>query len=468
MKRLLAFVHLSVLAACALVALAVPPAAAERISFIRDTEIENTILTWATPLFEAAGLQPDAIQIYIVNDRSLNAFVAGGQKLFINTGLLMASENADQVIGVIAHETGHIAGGHLARTHDALRDSTATSILAFVLGGLAAIASQRPDLGAAIIAGGQSAGLRNFLQYSRTQEYAADQAAMKFLDETHTSAKGLLDFMHTLSGQDLLSTSRQDPYMRTHPMTRDRIAALEQHVATSPYSKTELPAEYDRMHRVMRAKLFAFMEPGLRTLRRYPETDNSEEARLARAIAFYRRPDLDRALPLVDGLIAEFPDNPFYHELRGQMLFENGRVKEALPAYREAVRLLPKSPLLRRAYGHVQLEMNDPALLPEAIENLRTALAHDRTDAFAWRQLAIAYGRDGQTAQGALALAEEAMLQGRHRDAIYHAGKAERELPRGSSGWLQAQDLLAHAEQAKERAKARGDGRNLSDGRRSR
>jgi len=455
MKRFLALSQLFFLTVFAFGAVGSSSAEAAKISFIRDTEIENTIRVWAKPIVEAAGLEPDAIQIYIVNDRSLNAFVAGGQKLFLNTGLLMASENAGQVIGVIAHETGHIAGGHLARTHDALRNASATSILAMVLGGLAAVAAQRPDIGAAVVAGGQGVGLRSFLQYTRSQESAADQVAMSYLEATGTSARGLLEFMHTLSGQDLLSASRQDPYMRTHPLTRDRISALQAHVDGSRFSDNPLPTAYDKMHRIMKAKLFAFLEPAVTALRRYPESDVSEEARMARAIAYYRRPDLERALPLVDDLLAEFPENPFYHELRGQMLFESGRVKEALPSYREAVRLLPTSPLLRRAYGHVQLEMNDPALLPAAIKNLRAAVAHDSTDSFSWRQLAIAYGRDGQIGLSALALAEEAMLQRRHRDAIYHAGKAEKNLPRGSAGWLHAQDILTYAEQAKKKSKSR-------------
>ena len=443
-------------AACvlaAVLALPVPAEAANRFSFIRDAEIEQTIRSWAAPLFQVAGLESSAVQIYIVNDRSLNAFVTGGQKLFINTGLLMASEHAGQVIGVIAHETGHIAAGHLARTHEALRDSSAQSILAFVLGAAAAVGTGRGDVGAAIITGGQTASVRNFLQYSRTQEAAADHAALTYLEQTGQSARGFMEFMVVLADQELLSHQRQDPYVRTHPLSRDRIETIRAHVEMSPYSNRPVSPEDALLHARMKAKLQAFLEPLGRTLRRYPETDTSLPARLARAVAHYRKPDLDRALPIIDGLIADFPRDPFLHELRGQMLFENARLAEALPSYREAVRLMPESNLLRRDLGRLQIELDDPALLPEAVEHLRAAVKADRHDAFAWRRLAIAYGRRGLMGDSALALAEEALIIGKFENAVFQAGKAEKLLPRGSSAWLHAQDIRNAAEQAAKRAK---------------
>ncbi len=420
-------------------------AGAQKLSFIRDAEIENTIRTYAAPLFQAAGLEPSDVRIYLVNDRSLNAFVAGGQRLFINTGLIMRSKHAGQVIGVIAHETGHIAGGHLSRLHAAIANSTAQSILALVIGAAAAIGTGRGDVGSAIIAGGQSMGIRSFLHYNRTQESAADQAALRFLDATGQSSRGLLEFMDLLGAQELLSADRQDPYLRTHPLSRERVDAVQAHLSRSPNRDKPQPARIRALHRRMLAKLYAFLEPVPRTLRRYAESDTGLDARYARAIAYYRKPDLGKALPLIDGLIAERPEDPYFHELKGQMLFENGRAAEALKPYETAVRLLPRSPLLRRGLAQVQLELGDPALLEPAIRNLRAAVQRDSEAPFTWRQLAIAYGRRGDMGMSAVALAEEALLKGDARQARYHAGKAEKLLPRGSIGWLQAQDILQAA-----------------------
>ncbi|MEE8394120.1 MAG: M48 family metalloprotease [Rhodospirillales bacterium] len=414
-------------------------------SFIRDAEIENTIRSYAAPLFQAAGLEPSAIEIYLVNDNSLNAFVAGGQKLFLNTGLLMRSEHPGQLIGVIAHETGHISGGHLSRIHAAIEKSSAASVLSYVLGGAATIATGRADLGQAIIMGGQQVGVRSFLKYSRTQESSADQAALTILENTKQSARGLLEFTKILSGQELLSPNRQDPYLRTHPLTRDRIAALEAHVAKSPYSDIAPPPDFQKAHRRMLAKLRAFTESFAITMRRYKETDASLESRYARAIALYRHSKLEEAVVLVDSLISEYPIDPYFHELKGQMMFENGRVAEAMASYETAVRLLPGSPLLRYALAQAQIESNDKALLEPAIANLRGALEQDSDSPATWRSLAIAYGRQGNMGMSSLAMAEEALLMGKPADAVYYAGRAEKLLPAGTTVWLQAQDILQAA-----------------------
>lgn len=439
----------SLIVLAVMVSLGLQPAVslAAGVPIIRDTEIENTVRAWSTPIFRAAGLDPSAVDIYIVNDKGINAFVAGGQKLFLNTGLLMRSENANQVIGVIAHEVGHIQGGHLARVHDALHNATVETILAMVLGVAAGVASGRPDVGQAIIAGGQDAALRSFLRYSQTQEGAADSAAMRLLDATAQSSRGLLDFLRTMEDQELLAVGRQDPYLRSHPLTRDRISAMEAHVARSRHADATAPQAHDAMYARMIAKLTAFLEPTSTTLRQYPESDQGAVARYARAIAWYRSGNLTKAVQAIDSLIAEQPEDPFYHELKGQMLFESGRPAEALGPYRTAVQLLPAVPLLRFELARVQLALNDPALIEEAITDLRTGLMREPDNASAWRQLAIAYGRNGQMGESALAQAEEALLQGRADEAIYHAGKAERLLERGSRLWLQAQDIQRHAEQ---------------------
>ncbi len=420
------------------------PARAQKISLIRDAEIENTIRQFATPVFSAAKLNPQAVKIYLVRDNTLNAFVAGGQRVFINTGLLTKTKNVAQIIGVIAHESGHIAGGHLARFQNALKNSSTPMILAYLLGG-AAFGAGRGDIGSAIIDAGKSISVRNFMTYSRTQESAADQAAMKFLDRAGISSKGLLEFMELLSEQDLLSPKRQDPYVLTHPLTRDRIASIVEHVSHSAHSDTPLPAAFEIKHRRLRAKLYAFLNPLGRTLRVYKETDNSLESRYARAVAQYRKPDLDKALPLIDGLLAEFPRDPYFWELKGQMMFENGDAKAALKPYENAVSLLPDNALLRRDLARVQMALNDPAMLIRAVENLRAAIAQEGDSPFTWRQLAIAYRRMGDKGRSSLALAEEALLKGQKSVARYHAGLAERLFPNGTREWLQAQDILVTA-----------------------
>lgn len=435
--------------------LGAPARAADRPSFIRDAEIEATIRTWATPLFQAAGLDPGAVRIHLVKDSSLNAFVAGGLNLFLNTGLLVRTEHAGQVIGVIAHETGHIAGGHLARMDEAMRNASAEAIIAMVLAGAAAAASGRADVGSAILMGGSSVAERSFLGYTRTQESAADQAAIGLLEAIGESPKGLLEFMEVLGDQELLVAERQDPYVRTHPITRDRVAFLRNTFEHSKLTSAQLPPEYTEMHRRMQAKLFAFIEPPPRTFLRYREEDASLEARYARAIAYYRKPDLGRALPLIDRLIAERPKDPYFHELKGQVLFENGRAKDALPAYREAVRLLPSSMLMRVSLAQVQIELHDDSLLDDAIGHLGYALGQEEANPFAWRLMAVAQGRRGNEGEAAVAMSEYALLGGNVAEAIHHAEKAERLVRRGSPSWLRVQDVKTQALHLREERRAR-------------
>ena len=423
----------------------------KKLSFIRDAEIESTIRAFATPLFQAAGLEPSAINIYLVNDKTLNAFVAGGQKLFLNTGLLIKSESAGQVIGVIAHETGHIAGGHLSRTQDAMKNTSATNILAMVLGTVVT-AIGRGDVGSVLAAGGKQMGMNTFLQYSRTQEGAADAAAMRMLDATGQSAKGMLGFFEILGDQELLSAKHQDPYFRSHPLTWDRIKNVESFIEQSPNSNNPDSTDFVVRHARMKAKLRAFIEPVKRTLRRYKDDDQSLESRYARAIAYYRRPDLEKAIPLIDGLISEYPADPYFQELKGQMLYENGRIEESLPYYEKAVMMAPGSHLLRRELAQAQIENNDPTLLEQAISNLQIAANADELDSFTWRLLGTAYGKAGKIAESSLALGEEALLKDKPDDARFYAERAATMLKEGSAGWMQAQDIIHTLDSKKEGA----------------
>lgn len=417
---------------------------AQSLNLIRDAEIEDVIRDWASPLFRAAGLEPSNIEIYLVKDKSLNAFVAGGQRLFLHTGFLQKTTNPQQVKGVIAHETGHIAGGHLSRSRAAMKKSQKPIILGALLGIGAAIGG-RPDVGAAVLAGSQGLGMRNFLAYSRTQEGAADQAAVRLLNSTQQSSVGLVEFLKTIEDQELLSPQRQDPYMRSHPVTADRIDNLNNLITKSPYAaQPESPQDRLR-HARMVAKLNAFLDPIGRTLLRYKD-DNSLEGRYARAIAYYRQPDLDRALSLIDGLIADNPDDPYFWELKGQMLWENGKLDLSLEPYRKALALKPDSALFHANLAQVELSANDPALLDSAISHLDYALNKEPDIPFYWRQLATAWGRKGDQAMSSLALAEEALLQGKTKEAVFYAERATRLFPEGSPRRLQADDVLNQAQ----------------------
>jgi predicted Zn-dependent protease len=424
-------------------------------SFIRDVEVESTIRTFTTPLFQAAGLAPDSIRLHLLVDNSLNAFVAGGLNMFIHTGLLIRAESPSQLIGVLAHETGHIAGGHLARMQDAAGNAGTEALVGMLLGAAVGAATGRADAGAAIALGSQEVAMRNFLTYTRGEESSADQAAVKYLDATGQSAKGLAEFFEILGDQELLVTTRQDAYMRTHPLTRDRISFMRDHVAKSQYSAAAPRPEWIEMQRRMRGKLFAFIEPPYRTFLRYKETDTSLEARYARAIAAYRKPDMAAALPMIDALLAERPDDPYFWELKGQMLFENGRGGEALAPYRKAVDLLPDNPLMRIQLAQVQIEQEDPALLAEAQKHLSLAVHQESDNRTAWRLLAIAFGRDGNEGMAAYAMAEQTLIEGKLADASYHAGKAERLLPKTGEVWLRIQDIKERAAQAKDEVKQR-------------
>jgi predicted Zn-dependent protease len=421
--------------------------------FIRDAEIENTIRAYATPLFQAAGLSPQDINIYLIEDRALNAFVTGGLYMFIHTGLLMNAKDPLEVIGVIAHETGHIVGGHIIsrgiETENALIKVLATQLVGIGV----AIAAGRPEAAAAASLGGQDLALKGLLSFSRAQEQAADQTAIRLLDATEQSPTGIVELLRSLQDQEVLLAASQDPYLRTHPLTQERVDFAERALRESPYADTPASAELVRMHQRMRAKLIGFLDPPLRVFQTYPEQDNSVPARYARAIASYRVPDLDMALPLIDGLLAELPDDPYFHELKGQMLFENGRLAEALPSYESAVKLLPQAPQLRLALAHVQIELNDRALDRKALDHLETVLRHEPNSGFAWRLSATAYDRLGDDGMKYLALSEESLSRGRLLEAHKQAGRAQELLPDFSPAWLRAQDVanLAKSLQSKKK-----------------
>lgn len=374
--------------------------------------------------------------------------------MFMNSGLLMQTKSSSEVIGVMAHETGHIAGGHLIKGINAQRGVSAATALGYILGGAAIIAG-RADVGGALIAGGATAGLRSYLKFNRTQEAAADRAAVRFLDRTQQTSNGLLNFMALMSDQELLNISHQDPYMRTHPITQQRISFLRDHVNSTRATIKPESKKFAMMHIRMKVKLQAFMQSPSRTFRRFSEDDRSLPAVYARAIAYHRKPDLPKALELVEQLIDALPNDPYFWELKGQILFESGRVQQALGPMGKAVDLLPSSALLRVGLAQAQIESNTPQMTQAAIGNLEMSLARNPDNSFAWRQLGIAYGRQKKMGESSLALAEEALLLGRNDAALRIAERAKGLLKRGSPQWLRAEDITVAANDNIKAAKKR-------------
>jgi len=414
-------------------------------SFIRDAEIENGIRTMATPIFVAAGIDPDSVQIAIINEAQVNAFVAGGQNLFLYTGLLRRTENASELIGVIAHETGHIAGGHLIRGHDAMAEASVEAIVAMVLGVGAAVLSGNTNAGIATALSGQEFARRSLLAFSRGQESAADQAALSYLDNVGWSAAGMAAFLDKLADQELMPADRRVEYIRTHPLTRDRVEAVQRALDRSPNRNHPVPEAFEQLHRRIRAKLDGFIQPAA-ALRRYSPNDPDLVARYARAIALYRQGTIKEALPAIDNLIAAEPNNPFFHELKGQVLLENRRVSDAIAPYRRAVELLPRSGLLRLSLAQAYLESGQPGLVDAAARELDAARHQESRSSHLWRLMAEAWGRKGNQGMTAYALAEEALARGDPRLALAQSTRAERMLPKGSPGWLRSQDIKAVAE----------------------
>jgi len=415
-------------------------------SFIRDAEIEHTLRSYAIPIFNAAGLNGKDVAIYIINDRSLNAFVAGGQRLFIFTGLLERVDTPNQLKGVIAHETGHIAGGHLARTQEALENATVRSIIGILLGAVA-IAAGGAAAGGAVIAGSGDVATKSFLEYSRTQESSADQASITYLDNTGQSGRGMVEFLEILD-QTYRSYDTGFSYYRSHPITSERIVALRQRVEKSPYrDRLDSPESIGELNR-MQAKLFGYTRTLAQTLRKYPITDQSIPGRYARAIAYFRYPDLKKALLEIDSLLAEVPTDPYFHELKGQSLYENGDPQAALPSLETAIELAPREPLILTLYGRVLNATGNIADNNKAIEVLTESLALDPENASSWDQLAIAYSRNGNTGMLALASAERYLLGGNYQKAIFHAKRAQDFFNAGTPANLRADDIITLAGEA--------------------
>jgi predicted Zn-dependent protease len=437
-----------------LAAVSMPIQQAQAQSILRDAETEAFLRHVSEPIFEAAGLTPSSVRIYLLSDKSLNAFVTGGQNIFIHSGLIMASDDINQLLGVIAHETGHISGGHLARMGDAAQSAGNLSIISMVLGA-AAILAGGGDAGMGIMMAGQSVAQRSFLSYSRVQESAADQAGAQFLTEAGISGRGLIEFFGKLRNQEILAQVRQDPYVRSHPLNRQRMSALEQEVTSSPHYNKAPDANINEAFDRLKAKIVGYLDHPVQTLRKYPVSDTSVSARYARVYAYHKALEWDLALAEADELIKVEPNNPYFHEIKGQILFENGKVPDALPVLTKATELAPKEPLVATALGQAMVSLEDKEMMAKAIPILENAVRLDSENSFAWFNLAKAYSWMGDDAKANLATAERFYSMGNPMLALTHAKRAVDDFKQGTPEWLRAQDIIYVSEEAAEKFRKR-------------
>ena len=441
------------LATAAAVALGCLPARAQTgsqagIPMIRDAEIEQLLRDYSQPILRAAGLAQQNVQVVIINDKSFNAFVMDAHRIFVNSGALMQSTTPNQIIGVFAHETGHIVGGHLSKMRQELANAQTAAIVAMLLGVGAIAAGARTgnvdtgNVGMAAISAPQSYLQHTLLSYQRAQEEQADRAGVRFLTMTGQSAKGMYDTFKRFADEMMFSAAYIDPYVQNHPMPTERMAALAELVKT-PYWDKKDPPELQFRHDMMRAKLYGFTERAETVLRRYPPSDTSIPARYARAIATYRFGDVRSALSQIEGLIQAMPSYPYFYELEGQALLESGHAAEAIAPLRHAVQLAPNPALIQIMLAQALIATNHAKTAQEAIPILRAALIKEPESGDAYEQLAMAYGHNGDLADADLASAQAAFSRGDNKTARELAARAKTRFPVGSPGWVKADDIVA-------------------------
>lgn len=442
---------LAVLAALSLVA---QPAAAQ--SILRDAETEALLRDMSEPIIRAAGLEPSNVDIVLVGDQSLNAFVAGGQAIYIHTGLLDAADSADEVQGVIAHELGHITGGHVINS-SGMKEATGISILSLVLAAAAAAAGSGDAAMAAMMAG-QRAAIGKYLAFSRMQESSADAAGAEYLSKAGISGRGSLAFFRKLQNLEFrygYNPSEDDAFVSTHPLSGERLARLTEVYSADPAWQKPVDPALQKRFVLAKAKLAGYQQEPARTLRKYPETDTSEAARYARAYALHKDAQVERALTEARALIAADPANPYFLELEGQVLLESGRPGEALEPLRRATDLTNNQPLIAALFGHALIATEDAANHEEAERVLKAAVARDRFNPFAWYQLGVIYAAQGDMPRARLASAEQQSMNRRYGEALRSAQAAVAGLPKGSPDWIRAQDIELQARAELERQRDR-------------
>ncbi len=418
---------------------------------VRDAETENLLRDYATPIFRAAGVNKSQVEIILVNDKGFNAFVPDARRMFLNLGVIIDAQTPGEVIGVIAHETGHIAGNHLARLRIALANAQIMAVIGVLLGagtiaaGAAAGSAATARGGAGIFTAGPGLAKRSLLSYQRSEEATADRAAVKYLEKTKQSAKGMLKTFERFADQQLFSSKYADPYAQSHPMARQRLSALEALVKKSPYYNTPAPKALQARHDLVRAKLLAFTSHPNVVARAYPSSDNSLPAQYARAVVKTRNDRPANAVKAIDGLIRQQPNNPYFHELKGQALLESGNPKAAIAPFKKAVALRPKEGQFYIWLGFAMVASNDQRLLQEAERVLKLGIQYDPNSPIAYSQLAMAHARQGENAEADLATAQGMMMRGDFNGAKRYAARAKKKLKRGTPAWVRADDIVTYS-----------------------
>ena len=448
--------HLArILAIFAAISMAVQPVAAQ--SILRDAETEQLLKDMAAPLIDAAGLEPNNVDMVLINDRSINAFVAGGQVIYIHSGLIEAADTANEVQGVIAHELGHITGGHINRLRDGIGTASTISILSMLIG-LAAMVAGASEAGAGIAAAGQQAAVGNFLAFSRVQEASADAAGAEYLSKAGISGRGSLTFFRKLQNLEFRygrSQADEAEFSRTHPLSGDRISRLEQTYQADPAWKAPDDPDLQKRFERVKAKLYGYQADPVRTFQKFPQSRTDIPARFARAYAYNKSALIDEALAEADALLAVDPLDPYFLELKGQVLLESGRPVEALPPLRKASELTRNEPLIASMFGHALIATEDKSYYAEAEKVLRAAVSRDRLNPFAWYQLGVVYAANGDMPRARLASAEQQVMSRQYALAIRNAQIAENGLPAGSPDWIRAQDIGLQARAELERLRDR-------------
>ena len=450
-KRWTAAIMAAVLALTASLPAFAQAADGSRLPLIRDAEIEGLMRLYTRPIFKAAGINPRSVRVYVINNPDINAFVAGGQRIFINTGLLLQAKTPNQVIGVLAHETGHIAGGHLARMGFEIDRASTTSIIGMLVG-LAAIAgsalsgnSSMGKAGQGVMMGSQGLAQRNFLAYARDMESSADQAALRYLAATGQSPKGMIDLFEKLGRQSIATTADANPYVYSHPMPFERIRNLETAAKKSKYFNTPDNEALVLRHQLVQAKLIGFIEGPQAVMKAYPSADQSLPARYARAIALFRRGDIGNALPVIESLTRDLPQNPYFWELKGQALLENGRAQEAVAPLKEAVRLLPNNGLIQMLMAQALIDTGTNANAMAALKLLRQAQKSEGDAPILYKYMAQAYGITGDIPRATLATADYAYMRGDKELALEKSKAAQKMFKTGTPEWIRANDILTFA-----------------------
>jgi predicted Zn-dependent protease len=457
-SRLARFVRLLMMVVMLGVASA-PPAMAQDddgagASVLRDSETELLFKDVSRPLIEAAGLDPANVDVVLLNDPEINAFVDRGQTVYIQSGLLAAADNVNQLQGVIAHELGHVAGGHSIRMGQGVKGATTLTYATMVLGALALLAGAG-DAAMGVMLAGQQAAMGKFLAFTRTQEASADAAAVKYLHTAGVSGKGMLQFFAKLQNQEYrIGVYAKDSYDRTHPLSSERIQAMEQSFKSDPAWDKPVDPDLEARFERVKGKLAGFVNPRQAVIK-YPESDQSIPAHYARAYAYHMGGYPEKAISEANALLAAKPHDPFFLELKGQILLEGGKPAEAIAPLREATEASGNMPLIAAMLGHALVATEDPKNFAEAKQVLKAAVTRDNEDPFAWYQLGIIYAQEGDEGRAALATAERNNLEDQPRLALNSATAAMKNIPVGSPDYLRAQDIamVSRAELKKQHKK---------------